>query len=210
MHLYIHEFKDINDAKVKEVRELLFKNVVTDYQQRTGRKVETLNVSLGEHGKPYFTTAINMHFSISHSGRYWACMLDSQNVGLDIEDMSRRNLTAKRLQDIAKRFFTEDEQILVIGVQAELNELNDLNDSEESILNEELLDNKTKNKFFRIWTAKEAYMKFTGNGFSEGFDKFSVLDDSLDVYFRNVPVDPEVVLTFCSERDTNLDELINI
>ena len=72
------------------------------------------------------------------------------------------------------------------------------------------MDEGFKNRFFRIWTAKEAYMKYTGNGFSEGFKNFSVLDDSLDIYFRNVPVYPDVVLTYCSEIDTNLDELINL
>lgn len=183
MHLYLHEFSDIKDAKVKEIKDLLFKNVVTDYQERTGRKIEKLGVSRNEHGKPYFTTAINMHFSISHSGKYWACLFDSDNIGLDIEHYSTRKMSDKRLNDISKRFFMEDEQAYVGG----------------DIV-----------KFFRIWTAKEAYMKFTGNGFSEGFTNFSVLDDSLNVYFRNVPVDPQVELTFCSERDTNLDELINI
>ena len=32
--------------------------------------------------------------------------------------------------------------------------------------------------FFRIWSAKEAYMKYTGKGFSEGLDTFSVLPES--------------------------------
>ena len=32
--------------------------------------------------------------------------------------------------------------------------------------------------FFRIWSAKEAYMKYTGKGFSEGLDTFSVLPGS--------------------------------
>lgn len=42
--------------------------------------------------------------------------------------------------------------------------------------------------FFRIWSAKEAYMKYTGKGFSEGFDTFSVL--------------PESAIVVCSDSDS--------
>lgn len=197
MHLYIHEFDNLEDSKVKEIRDLLFKSCVNDYQARTGRKQETLEVSLAEHGKPYFSTASNMHFSISHSGRYWTCLFDHENVGLDIEDFSRKNMTTKRFIDITDRFFEADERSFVLG--------GDAFDNSQDDPGEEI-----KDRFFRIWTAKEAYMKYTGNGFSEGFKNFSVLGGTLDQYFRNVPIDPKVVLTFCSDRDTNLDELINI
>lgn len=195
MHLYIHEFHNIDDNKIKDLRELLFNKSLEDYQERMGNTKKSLEVSKGKHGKPYFPSEKDLHFSISHSGKYWICMFDIEDVGVDIEDYSNKNMSLTRYIDISNRFFTEDEKKYVLG---------DLNE----IQNQEL-DEGTKNRFFRIWTSKEAYMKYTGNGFSEGFRRFSVLDGSLDVYFRNVPIDQKTVLTFCSKRDTNLDELIN-
>ena len=197
MHLYMHEFTNPKDVGIKEVRDLLFDNSLKDYQARTGKSIEKLEVSKTKHGKPHFASAVNMHFSISHSGRYWVCLFDDRNIGVDVEDYSTRNMTIKRFNDISARFFLEDEQEYVLG---------NCNVDDE----DRPMDEGVKNRFFRIWTAKEAYMKYTGNGFSQGFKNFSVLDDSLKLYFKDVPVDPTVVLTFCSDRKTKLDELINL
>ena len=58
--------------------------------------------------------------------------------------------TARTLK-IAKRFFTKEESDFV---------------SENGIA-----------AFFQIWSMKEAFVKFTGEGISYGFDKFSVVTD---------------------------------
>lgn len=197
MYLYVHEFDNPKDCNIQELRDTLFENSLKDYQARNGLKQKSLKIDKTKHGKPFFQKTKNLHFNITHSGRYWVCLFDTENVGVDIEDYAKRNLPLKRFLDISKRFFKPDEQEYVLGSAT-----GDESDDEP--------DEAMKNRFFRIWTAKEAYMKFTGNGFTEGFKNFSVLDGSLDLYFRNVPVDPHVVLTFCSVRDNNLDELINV
>lgn len=196
MYLYIHEFDKPKDAGIKEIKDLMFENSIKDYQPRIGKKQKSLKVETTKHGKPFFPKAKNIHFNISHSGRYWVCLFDKENVGVDIEDYSTRNMPPERFVSISDRFFKPDEKEYVIGSW-----IADSGDDADEAL---------KNRFFRIWTAKEAYMKYTGNGFTEGFKNFSVLDGSVDLYFRTVPVDPKVVLTFCSKRDTNLDELINL
>ncbi len=198
MHLYVHEFSNRKDCNVKEIRDMLFENSLSDYQARNGMKEKSLKTDTTKHGKPFFPKVKNLHFNISHSGRYWVCLFDTENIGIDIEDYSTRNMPTKRFKDISDRFFKPDETNYVLGSS-------DANEESEGDMDEEL-----KNRFFRIWTAKESYMKYTGNGFTEGFKNFSVLDDSLDLYFRNVPIDPKAVLTYCSNRDANLDELINI
>jgi len=197
MYLYVHEFSDPKDSNVREIKDLLLENSTKDYQAKIGVKQKSLKLETTKHGKPYYVKSKKVNFSISHSGKYWACLFDETNIGLDIEDYSSRNLPANRFMDIANRYYMSDEQDYVLG---------ESNGKESEIDGDEAL----KNRFFMIWTAKEAYMKYTGNGFTEGFKNFSVLDGGLHLYFHNVPIGPQVVLTFCSKYDKNLDEMINI
>ena len=56
------------------------------YRRRTG---EDLPESLkGERGKPYFAEG-DWHFSISHTKNFVFCVLDTQPVGIDAEELSR-------------------------------------------------------------------------------------------------------------------------
>ena len=73
--------------------------------------------------------------------------------------------------EIAKRFFTKEESKLI-----------------------EETDEKV---FFKIWTMKEAFVKFTGEGIFYGLDKFSVVKDGkfIDIiespdqcYFRKIEI----------------------
>lgn len=84
-------------------------------------------------GKPFFDWEGSPFFSISHSGRYAAVVLSDQKVGIDIEDLSKRDRTDHTA--IAKRFFTPEETGWI---------------------------GDDRNRFFRAWTYKEAYAKATG------------------------------------------------
>jgi 4'-phosphopantetheinyl transferase len=194
MHLYVHEYNNIKDNRIKEVKDILFNNSLADYEHRMGLPEQNHMLAANAYGKPYFTDVDNIHFSISHSGRFWICLFDQENVGADIEDFTNRDMPLKRFRGISERFFTKEEQLYIFDeYKPELQMAEDI-----------------KKRFFRIWTAKEAYMKYTGNGFSEGFTKFSVLDESTASNYRMVPIDPKVALTFFSKRNINLDELITI
>jgi phosphopantetheinyl transferase len=139
----------------------LFARCLRDYSRAGGRPGAADDVPLrpgigrGPHGKPYFAEpplAGKVHFSVSHSGRYWAALFAGTEVGLDIEDLSiHRSLTQERMKGIAERFFSADERahLVAAGIGREA--------------------------FFRIWTAKEAYAKYTGKGMAEGFATFSAL-----------------------------------
>ena len=62
-----------------------------------------------EHGKPYFTNAPQLDFSISHSGNCAAVIISDNPCGCDIELIS----TPK--PEIAKRFFHPDEYAAVLN-----------------------------------------------------------------------------------------------
>lgn len=63
-----------------------------------------------EKGRPYTerTDGETVHFSVSHSGRYFACLVGSEPVGVDIQQYRRVRAAA-----IADRYFTDEEKRLI-------------------------------------------------------------------------------------------------
>ncbi len=138
-----------------------------------------------ENGKPYLANK-EAHFNISHSKNLIACAVDSKPVGIDIE--------AKRLvhTHLLRRVCTQDELAFITG-NKELPIPKDHLSEEESV------------KFLQVWTAKEAYIKYTGKGLGTELTSFSVaeadklktrLDPNL-VLFNQVT--PEYILSIVSE-----------
>ena len=64
-----------------------------------------LTLASGEHGKPSFSDAPQLHFSISHSGAYGLCAFSAAPVGLDLQ----QHRLCQR-QALARRFFLPAEQ----------------------------------------------------------------------------------------------------
>lgn len=116
-----------------------------------------LNISYGEHGKPYFPgISDKFQFSLSHSGNMAMCAFSYSDdgkavpVGCDIELVRKTDIK------IAKRFFAPEEYERIISLSDE-NERADL--------------------FFRYWTLKESYIKLTGKGLSTPLDEFVIFRD---------------------------------
>lgn len=107
-----------------------------------------------ERGKPYFPNLQGLHFSVSHSGEVFACAFSDAPVGIDIQEKKPREGEADRCRNVAKRFFHPDEI--------------------------DALDADTVRAFYAIWTAKEAYVKLTGQGIDGDFREFCIFD--LDEY----------------------------
>ncbi|MCL1976305.1 MAG: 4'-phosphopantetheinyl transferase superfamily protein [Firmicutes bacterium] len=59
-------------------------------------------------GKPYFPHCRQVHFSLSHSGEYWACAFSGQPLGLDIQLHEERNYLM-----MAKRWYHPEEYVVV-------------------------------------------------------------------------------------------------
>jgi phosphopantetheinyl transferase len=189
MILYLCENKKKESFKADE-REALFRKSLKDYAARIGLIVDGVaGVERGAHGKPYFTKGAfeDVRFSISHSGRFWSVLFAEEEVGLDIEDLStHRGLTSERRERIAARFFAEDESSYVVhGV------------------GEPLL------RFFRVWTAKEAYIKYTGAGISEGLNAFSVMEPPRDVVLTTVRPVPDMIYSYCRHSAASVREIFS-
>lgn len=90
-------------------------------------------------------------FSVSHTANVWACLVSEFNVGFDIQ-IEKLNV---KFEAIAKRFFEERER--------------------------EYVEKTGIKGFYQVWTAREAYAKYTGEGFfGKSMSDFSLADFMFD------------------------------
>jgi 4'-phosphopantetheinyl transferase len=100
---------------------------------------ESWRFEVGAHGKPEIVGAPGLRFNLSHTDGVVACAVAADvDVGVDVEDSQRRS---SYLQ-VARRFFAA----------AEVDALERLPEVEQ------------RQRFFEIWTLKEAYIKARGLG----------------------------------------------
>lgn len=126
---------------------LLLERVVKD---RLKLQPEDIRIAEEECGKPYIIGYENFCYNISHSGDYVVMAYGDSPVGVDIEKI-RIDGMSKTDMAVAKRCFT---------------------------LNENTYVNRTKEgaaeRFCRIWTMKESYLKLIGCGVSVPLNSFEV------------------------------------
>ena len=90
-------------------------------------------------GKPYITNG-DAFVSISHSQGMAVCAVSDREVGIDIEKI--RRLDRDTIMGISRHILAGSELSAILSLQ----------------------DDELANEFFRIWTAKEAAVKFSGDG----------------------------------------------
>ena len=117
--------------------------------ERLGLPMQTegaFEIGYEKEGKPYLIKEPEVCFNLSHSGEYVSCAVADTTVGVDIQ----KKVPAK--SKIAERFFTDaDNRKLSVCGEAEREEL-----------------------FFRMWSIRESFLKFTGKGLGQGMDSFEI------------------------------------
>lgn len=141
-------------------------------------------IALTKKGKPYFKNIKNIYFSLSHSGSIALCAVSDKEVGADVQ------LITDFCEKICKKYFSKDEEKYIFASSAQ--------------------KDKTE-RFFRIWSLKEAYVKMTGEGLS-GFKKLSLSEDANileDAYFAEFNIDgyKASVCTNKKEKDFEFKKL---
>ncbi len=113
----------------------------------TGIAPEALCFAENEKGKPYCENA-DVNFSISHSGKLVAVCVDKiRRVGIDIEKI--RPVKASLMH-----FFCNDEELEFISGSSV--------SADGKLTHPDVLD-----RFFRVWTFKEAAVKLSGEGITD-------------------------------------------
>lgn len=144
--------------------------------------------------KPYLAdpkgTPLDIHMSVSHSGSFIAAAFSTSNIGLDLQQ-----ITAPRPNPVtlSSRFFTPEESETIQSIS----------DPEEQ-----------RNLFFRLWTIKESYLKYTGEGLGGGLDTFSIdlqrrtvtpiTTDSpkkSEAFFHRLPAPEGYKMSLCAEAE---------
>ena len=103
-------------------------------------------ILVDENGKPDFADG-NLHFNLSHSGNVVFCALSDRTVGCDTEQLRPFDT------HIANRFFAKEESSYLDGIPDE---------------------NQRLDRFFRLWTLKESFIKCTGLGLKMPLRQFTV------------------------------------
>lgn len=103
-------------------------------------KIEKLpSISRTKLGKPFFPELPQLHFSLSHSDIWIVCALDCHPVGVDIEQLRPRKIA------LPSYALTAEEYTLYQSLGGDWA------------------------AFYTLWTKKEAWCKYTGEGIGRSF-----------------------------------------
>lgn len=108
--------------------------------------INEFRIHCGDNGKPY-AVGEKIRFNLSHSGTRVMCAVSESDVGCDVETVTNINLK------IAQRYFCEEEYLTIMSAASE----------------EEKLE-----RFFRLWTLKESFIKATGYGMKIPLTSFKI------------------------------------
>lgn len=128
-------------------------------------KAEEIVILTDSGGKPYAEN-INIYFNISHSGDMVACALSNNPIGIDIEKI-------REIDDKLIHFVCTDEELEYVCSDIEL---------------------KTQ-RFFEIWTAKEAYFKCYGTGITD-LKSINVLDERIKQHLNTFVKDDYAISVY--------------
>ena len=140
-----------------------------------------IHIEYARYGKPYINGNNKIEFSISHSGNWVVVAISNITVGVDIEEIKHKDSL------VIERFFSSNEK----------------DDIYENI--------KTSDeKYYKLWTLKESYMKFTGLGLQVPIEqcvfqkknKEYVLADNKQLQFSSFYVSSGYIVSVCTCRGT--------
>lgn len=124
-------------------------------ENELGIKKDELNIIYGSNGKPSIEGCPDFHFNLSHSGKCVALVYGECSVGIDVEEV--RSVERR----VAQRCYSAEEN--------------------EYVYSDEMLSSE---RFFEIWTMKESYLKYTGQGISIPLNTIRFDVPSLTAYER--------------------------
>ena len=148
---------------------------LTDALVRDCLGIKDAVIERTEKGKPYVRVpedSGNMapFISVSHDGDTFALLVSDSEAGLD-----RQYARGIQTDRIAARYFTAEEA-------------------------EQTAGDETADRFFELWTRKEAYSKYIGTGLEQIMRKEQVLDRD-DVRFTDIRLEDGAFCAVCTGKE---------
>lgn len=132
--------------KEQKLHTLYSKKFLRLVLQRTMQiEVREEDIVYGKYKKPSLRRYPDIHYNISHSGRYMLCAVAKVPVGLDIEFCRERSQ-----EKLARKILNNEEYEIYLNAS------------------------DRQKCFFRYWVLKESYLKWTGEGITRDLDKLDM------------------------------------
>lgn len=149
MYLYVYEgFRGGPDRQA--LTEELVLRAVEDFAVEKGIAIDNMSREICRtgKGKPYFKE-LPLQFSVSHTDDLWVCLISA---GRNPVGVDIQKVKESRQEKVAEKYFTDDEK--------------------------ECMKQNGKDAFFKIWTRKEAYAKYTGQGLTRELAEISTIKNN--------------------------------
>ena len=151
-------------------------------QQELGILPSKLTIAKEDQGKPYIVGADGFFFNLSHSGDYVALAYGDSPVGIDIEKTNVKDLK------VAKRCFAPEEYDYITQGKDDW-----------------------QKRFCKIWTMKESYLKYTGQGIRVALNSFIVDAERMCVKGKSCRFArwdlEDYILTVCADETIDLQNM---
>lgn len=189
----IKKFTNKKDKIRSVIGEILIRTVIEE--ELCYGESKDIKFEKNKYGKPYIKEYPQFNFNISHSEDIVVGAIDNRPIGIDIEKVKTINY-----EGIAREFFAEGELNYII---------------------KDSLDNKLE-RFYKIWTLKESYIKCCGQGLSLPLKSFSINIDDCDnikmsinnenkeYKFKNFNIGLNYKLAVCSSNKDITNNIIRI
>lgn len=146
--------------------------------RQTSIPADTLTFSYEANHKPYLLSAPDYHFNFSHTKNMILCAISLQPVGADVEAIANAPF------EVMGSVFHPAEIDYVRSAPTQGNK---------------------NTRFFKIWTSKEAIIKYSGTGLTDDLPTINTLDAKYAPHFLSW----EEGGCLCSVYSTNLQDAVN-
>lgn len=140
-------------------------------------------VEYNPQGKPRIKGNETFHYNLSHSGSWVAIAFGDTEVGVDVE-LRPWDAAAEK---VTRRCFSKEEQDYVL-------------EKEEGI----------QERFLRVWTGKESYLKYLGTGLRRPMNTVTILSPEPGIHYTSWTMPDGACLTLCATEPQSTFAMIDV